>query len=146
MSKSFSIEDQNLQGRTLVVSRQVDYSDLDPSMELKTSGDVYKKIDAAAVRQSVKNIVLTDYHEKPFLPFYGGNVRDLLFENFTFSLSEDVKARIRRAINIYEPRAIVNDIRTRWDEDNHHLLVTIIFQVINTTELITLNVTLTRIR
>lgn len=146
MTKAFSIEDQNLQGRSLIVSRSVDYSDLDASMELKTNGDVYKKLDAAAVRQSVKNIVLTDYHEKPFNPFFGGNVRDLLFENYDFSLSEDLKARIRKAINAYEPRALVNDIRTRWDENNHHLLVTIIFQVINTTEQITLNVTLSRIR
>jgi len=146
MTKAFSIEDQNLQGRSLIVSRSVDYSDLDASMELKTNGDVYKKLDAAAVRQSVKNIILTDYYEKPFKPFFGGNVRDLLFENYDFSLSEDLKDRIRKAINAHEPRALVNDIRTRWDESNHHLLVTVIFQVVNTTEQITLNVTLSRIR
>jgi phage baseplate assembly protein W len=146
MAKAFSIEDGSLQSRSIIVSRTVDYSDLDPDFDVKTDGDVFRKLDAAAVRQSVKNIVLTDYHEKPFLPFFGGNIRDMLFENFDFSLNEDIKARIRRAINLYEPRAIVNDIRTRWDEDNHHLLVTLIFTVVNTTEEIALNITLSRIR
>jgi phage baseplate assembly protein W len=146
MTKAFSIEDGNLQVRSLIVSRQVDYSDLDGALELRTNGDLYRKLDAAAVRQSVKNIILTDYNEKPFRPLFGGNIRDMLFENYDFSLSEDIKARIRRAIQLYEPRALVQDLRTRWDEDNHHLLVTVVFQVVNTTENVTLNVSVSRLR
>jgi len=112
MSKAFSIEDGNLQERSLIVSSFVEYSDIDPSFELRTNGDIYRKLDAAAVRQAVKNIVITDYGEKPFRPTFGGNVRDMLFENFDFSLSEDIKSRIKRAIETYEPRAKIEKIRT----------------------------------
>ena len=146
MAKAFSIEDTNLQSRSLVVSKFKDYSDLDASMELKTSGDVYRKLDAAAVKQSVKNIILTNHDEKPFKPKFGTDIYKLLFENYTFSLEQNIKGKIRSAIRTYEPRAEVERIDTKWDEANNHLMVTVIFRIVNTTELITLNVTLSRVR
>jgi len=146
MTKAFSVEDKNLQVRSLVVSRVEDYSDIDPSFDLKTNGDVYRKLDAAAVKQSVKNIVLTGLGEKPFQPNFGTNLRELLFENYDFSLSLDAKNRIRDSIQTYEPRASIQKINTKWDEGNHHLLITLIFKIVNTLETVTLNVTLSRVR
>ena len=40
----------------------------------KRVGDIYKKQDVAAVIQSVGNILLTNHNEKPFDPFFGGNI------------------------------------------------------------------------
>lgn len=146
MVKSFSIEDGNLQSRTLVVSRNVDYSDLDLVFETNTRGDVYRKLDAAAVRQSVKNIILTELGDKPFRPKFGTNIRSLLFENFSSTTKYDVDLRIRAAIKNREPRALVEDVIVVDREEENALLATIIFRVINTQELITLNVTLSRLR
>ena len=44
------------------------------------TGDVATKSDSDAVRRSVRNIVMTNYYERPFKPSLGGNVRGLLFE------------------------------------------------------------------
>ena len=44
------------------------------------NGDVSKKVDTEAVKQSVRNLILTNRGERPFQPFLGSNVRGLLFE------------------------------------------------------------------
>ena len=66
MSRVFSIEDGNLQSRSLVTSRNKLYSDIDLTFAKRPSGDVYKKTDGAAVKQSIKNLMLTNLGEKPF--------------------------------------------------------------------------------
>ena len=54
------------------------------------TGDVATKSDSDAVRRAVRNIVLTNYYERPFKPSLGGNVRGLLFEL-------DTDRQVRRA-------------------------------------------------
>ena len=61
--RSFAIEDGNLNKATLVVSRSRVYKDIDLSFAKRPYGDVYKKTDAAAVKQAVKNLLLTNSTE-----------------------------------------------------------------------------------
>ena len=82
MAKAFSIEDGNLQTRSLVTTRNRLYKDIDLSFDHKptdgtnpTTADVYKKEDAAAVKQAVKNLLMTNFGEKPFNLFYGANLQ-----------------------------------------------------------------------
>ena len=74
MSRVFSQEDGNLSTRSIITSRTKSYADIDLTFTRKpgTVTDIYKKTDAAAVKQSVKNILMTNRVEKPFLPYYGG--------------------------------------------------------------------------
>ena len=80
VAKAFSIEDGNQNTLTLVGARKRVYSDVDLTFAKRLDGDVFKKKNAAAVKQSVKNILMTNYTEKPFQPFFGGNLSDFLFE------------------------------------------------------------------
>ena len=66
--KAYSIEEGNLQSKSIITTRQRVYSDLDLTFARATNNDVFKKNDAAAVKQSIKNILLTNTLEKPFLP------------------------------------------------------------------------------
>ena len=63
MARIRSIEDGNLSS-TIRTSRVSTFNDIDLTFEKKPSGDVYKKSDAAAVKQSVKNIISTNRLEK----------------------------------------------------------------------------------
>jgi len=144
--RSFSIEDGNLQDRPLIGTRRVDYSDVDLYFEIDTTGDVYKKLDAAAVKQSVKNIILSNYGEKPFKPFFGTDIRALLFELYDFGLENDIKLRIRTALKRYEPRAEIVELTVEGERDENQLFVEIIFKVVNTNEIVTLNTSLSRLR
>lgn len=146
VTKAFSIEDGNLNKATLVTSRNRVYSDIDLLFENRPSGDIYKKVDLAAVRQSVKNILMTNHGEKPFLPFFGANLRSLLFELSSPTLEEDINSAIRIALRNYEPRAVVQRVIVQSSPDYNSIWVTVEFRIINTTEVVSVQVDLTRLR
>jgi phage baseplate assembly protein W len=146
MAKAFSIEDGNLQNISLTSSRQKTYRDIDLSFAKKPSGEIYKKTDAAAVKQAVKNLLLTNKYEKPFKPTFGGDLN-----RFLFSLGEDfdeseVSEVIAVAISNYEPRALIRDVNVDYDDASYTMNVTVLFKVSSTLEDVRVDVTLTRTR
>ena len=145
-TRVLSREDGNLGTSTIITSRVQEYSDIDLLFAAKPNGEIYKKKDAAAVKQAVKNLILTNYYEKPFEPFYGGNIRALLFELADAEIEDDVQEQISRAIASYEPRALVRNILVNWQEERNSLLVTIEFQVVNTEQVVIFTTSLSRIR
>ena len=57
-----------------------------------------------AIKQSIKNLVLTAPGEKPFQPNIGSRVRQLLFEPLDAFTADTVRDEIINTINQYEPR------------------------------------------
>ena len=98
-----------------------------------------------AVKQSVKNIVLCNQFERPYMPKYGGNVIAQLFENADAFTEYQVKKDIRIAIENYEPRAIVDDITVHTDDLNE-MRVKIVFRMRNVQDPIDLIVMVERVR
>lgn len=146
VSRAFSIEDGNLSSRPITVARELTYSDIDLTFTPKPAGDLYKKIDAADVKQSVKNLLLTNYTEKPFNMRFGGNLSDFLFELETDTDIDILADQIIEAVDLYEPRAQVLRVYGNIKPDNNEVRVTVEFQVISTSELVVLDLTLTRLR
>lgn len=146
MAKAFSVEDGNLNVKTIRSARSVSFLDLDLSFSPRPSGDLYKKSDAAAVKQAVKNLLLTNITEKPFNSQFGGNLNDFLFELDTSTDANLLATRIVECIELYEPRARVIDIDINLFPDRNEVKVTVEFQVVSTSELITLDLSLTRLR
>lgn len=145
VAKAFSAEDGNL-SKSIVSSRSKDYLDVDLTFNARPSGDVYKKTDAAAVKQAVKNLLLTGLGEKPFQPNFGANLYDALFSLDTEYDPEYIQDLIYDAITVYEPRARVLSIDLRVQPDYNSLDATINFQVVNTAEIVALDVSLARLR
>jgi len=146
MAKAFSIEDGNLSNVPITSSVSRTYKDIDLTLALKTTGDVYKKIDAAAVKQSIKNILMTNRTEKPFEPFYGGNLNDFLF-NLSETFSDfEIQEQVTLAINNYEPRARVLNVRSKLNPDRNSISVAVTFKVITTGQTETTVLSLTRVR
>lgn len=143
--KAFSIEDGNLSA-AIVTTRNKKYSDIDLTFTARPSGDVYKKIDAAAVKQSVKNLLLTSRYEKPFQPNFGANLNSALFALDTDYDPDYIQDLIADAIAKYEPRARVLEISLNLLPETNALDATIIFQVVNTNETVSVDVSLTRLR
>lgn len=110
------------------------------------SSDVATKINENAIKQSIRNLILTDRGERPFQPNLGGDVRKLLFENFTAQTIVTAKQMITNTVNDHERRASLREVIITSMEDNNAISITIIFSVINRQELIDLNVILTRVR
>ena len=145
MARAFSIEDGSLD-RSIVSSRNVAYKDIDLTFSAKPAGDIFKKIDAAAVKQSVKNLLLTSRGEKPFNNFFGSNLNSALFGLDTEFDPEFVQNLIFDAITNHEPRARVLSVTVLLKPENNTLDTTVEFQVVNTKEIVTLDVSLARVR
>lgn len=146
VTKAFSIEDGSLATRSILVARKRDYKDIDLSFTNKTTGEIYKKTNAASVKQAVKNLLLTNRTEKPFQPYYGGELNKFLFELSTEFDEQDIKDHILLAIENYEPRARVLDIQVYIFPDSYEAKVTVVFQIVSTSEITSVEVSLARTR
>ena len=146
MRNVFSTQDGNLQNKPITVSVDREYSDIDCTFARKTSGDIYKKTDASAVRQSVKNLLLTDRGSVPFRPYFGGGLEILLFSLNTVFNTYDIEDVIKLAIKNDEPRAKVRQVSAQFNEDNYSLSVRLVFAVVNTPKVVTMDLTIARSR
>ena len=85
------------------------------------TNDILSLKNEAAIKESVKNIVLYNFYEKPFDPFFGGNIIGLLFENSTPTMVLEVKNRIEQSIEIHEPRVTAVSVTVQFEEDRNEL-------------------------
>jgi len=146
VARAFSVEDGNLNSGSINVARTRLYKDIDLTFAKRPDDDVYKKTDAAAVKQSVKNILLTNYSEKPFVPNFGANLNDFLFNLDTEFDDDLLQEAIIQSIEDYEPRAQVLDVNVNTRPDYNSVDVTVSFRVISTSDVLSINLNLTRLR
>ena len=85
------------------------------------TNDILSLKNEAAIKESVKNIVLYNFYEKPFDPFFGGNILGLLFENSTPTMVLEVKNRIEQSIEIHEPRVTAVTVQVQFEENRNEL-------------------------
>jgi phage baseplate assembly protein W len=146
MATKLSTEDANLGVSTLIGTRTKLYKDIDLTFANKSSGEIFKKEDAAAVKQAVKNLMLTNYFEKPFQPRFGANLREMLFDLADDDAEEDIEDRIKNAIGVFEPRARALNVTAVATPERNSIRVTVEFRVINTQETVTVTTVLARLR
>ena len=146
MATKLAAEDVRLGSSSIIGSRTKVYKDIDLTFAAKPSGEIFKKTDAAAVKQAVKNLMLTNYFEKPFQPKFGANLRALLFDLADDEAEEDIEDRCINAINVFEPRARALNVTAIAKPDRNSIQVVVEFQVINTDEIVKFTSTLARLR
>lgn len=146
--RAYSQEDANLGTNSVPIARKREYKDIDLTLAVKpTSGDIYKKLDSAAVKQAVKNLIMTNQLEKPFKPRFGANIRNLLFELIDNNSDVLVRKRLFSAITRSEPRVRVLDIRVSYTDNYSNTLdTTITFKVLNSPEVFQITTNLARLR
>ena len=131
------------------ISRNVrQYRDLDLFFSKKQgSDDVNKVTDIEAVKRSVRNLVLTNFYEKPFHPEIGSGVRDMLFENMSPITASVLTKKVEDVIENFEPRARLTSVRALPNLDRNEYEVTIEFFVVNApTELVDMTIFLEVLR
>ena len=103
--------------------------DLDFTRNLVTS-DVATVDNVTAVKRSVKNLIQTNFYERPFNPELGCGIRELLFENFTPMTKVFLERKIEEVIVNYEPRVNLQNVAVDDDQDKNRLVVDIYFYVV----------------
>lgn len=134
------------------VTRKYDYSDLDLDfIAHPTTKDVVKKKGFDAIKRSVRNLILTNFYDRPFRPGIGSNAQKILFDNINPFTATFLRDAIEEVIINFEPRVKLredenNGIVVNINPDNNGYDVTISFSIINTAAPVTFSLFLERLR
>ncbi len=112
--------------RVSVDSRSKQWRDLDLSLILHPiRKDIIPLRDDNAIRNAVKNLLLTNFYERPFNHSIGANLRALLFEPADAITRMAIKDNIERTLTEHEPRIKVLDINVQdlRDENAYSIFV-----------------------
>jgi len=94
-----------------IVSKKKAHRDLDLSLKIHPiRKDIIPLKDDAAVKNAVKNLLITNFYERPFGDDKGANLRGLLFEPVGVITNIELRDNIRSVLRKYEPRIRVNNI------------------------------------
>ena len=124
-----AIYDSQTQNKSTRNSRRFRDLDLDFGRNVVTN-DVNIVEDVIAIKRAVKNLVQTNFYDRPFHPELGCGVRELLFENFTPMTRIFLQRKIEEVLENYEPRISLQNVAVDDDQDGNRLVVDIYFYVI----------------
>ena len=138
---------RRLKIETPIQQKQELYSDFFTDfVSLDVTRDVAKVSNEDAVKQSIRNLILTNRGDRLFNNTLGSDIYSLLFENNSPALEQTISDYIKTTIENYEPRAELMDVVVDSEIDNNTITVVIIFRVLNKTEPVALELVLNRIR
>ena len=127
------LSDRSIMGdlkKARVTSRVKGWRDLDLSLTLHPiRKDIMPLKDDNAIKNSVKNLLISNFYERPFSRDVGANLRALLFEPADSITKIALKENIRRVIQKYEPRVALRDIEIKYQDDSNAYNITVIFKI-----------------
>ena len=121
------------------IVRNVDVLDLKPStgvgIDLPFNGPTginttYTTKDA--VKANLLNFILTGKRERVMNPTFGSGVRDLIFEQQTDELTDQVEDLIIGGVEVYFPQVQINTLNVVQSPDNYTVTIYLNYSVINT--------------
>ena len=111
------------------------------------TGDIAFLSDVESVKRSIRNLVNTNFYEKPFHPEIGSNIRSILFEPVSPIVADVLERNVKDVIDNFEPRAELISITANAQIDNNRYDVTIKFYLVNSPSGVeTVNLFLERLR
>lgn len=85
-------------------------------------------LDASAINDSIKNILLTDVGSVAGKPTFGSNISSILFEPIDHITEDILKNGIRDALFNWEPRILVNQVTVKSIPEFNKLIATIDYE------------------
>ena len=130
-----------------ITARQPKYKDLDLDfIAHPTTKDVVKKSGDEAIKRSVRNLILTNFYDRPFRHYVGSGAQKLLFENMNRMTETFLSEAIQEVITNYEPRVNLKSLDVRADHNNNGYTVILQYVILNTSLPVTISLFLERIR
>lgn len=105
------------------------YKDVSFSFIHPATGDLLLATDIEAVKNSIKNIVLTPRGTRPFFPEFGTRVSNLLFELASPLTASQIKDEIVDGVQKFEKRISKFQVRVDDDHERNAYRITMIFQM-----------------
>ena len=82
-------------------------------------------------KANIINYLLTNKGERVFRPMFGGDLRNLLFENILESTQNDLLIRIQNDITRYFPTVVVKELKFENQEDRNEINFILTYQIEN---------------
>ena len=113
-----------------ITSRIKGWRDLDLSLKLHPiRKDIIPLKDDNAIKNSVKNLLISNFYERPFSKEIGANLRALLFEPADAITEISIRENIRRVIRKYEKRVLIKNIKVQNMDDQNAYRITVSFKI-----------------
>ena len=123
------------------------YKDIALSFEKNSATkDVIVKKDVDAVKQSVRNLIMTNHYERPFHPEIGSGLRGMLFEPMTPLTAVGLQRKVEEVLVNFEPRINLSQVLAIPNIDNNAYDLKIKFYVIGNSQPIEVETFLERLR
>ena len=116
--------------KSSLVSKKKGHRDLDLSLKkhpIRKDINVLK--DDNAIKNAVKNLLITNAFERPFQPQLGANLRGLLFEPADAITRIAIKENVKRVLKDHEPRIRVLGIGINDLSDQNAYRLTVKFLI-----------------
>jgi len=132
---------------TVTIDTSRSFRDLDLNFGIHpVKKDVTVHLNEYAIINSVKNLVLTNFYERPFRPQVGSNVRRHLFENVDQLTGSQLERSITETITNFEPRVKVKSTTAIPSYDENGYKIVLEFYIINNPNPVIIDFFLERIR
>ena len=83
-----------------------------------------------AIARSIRNIIFTARGDKPFNPFFGSRVSELLFDPMDQITTLAIKTEIEETIKNFEPRVDLKEVQVDPSYDDNEYGVVINYEII----------------
>ena len=109
------------------------YSDIDQKITLNDYGDIIVLIDEESIKQSIKNIILTNVGERARFqnPFFGSKINNSLGEKINNVTALQISDEIETALENWDNRIIINEVKTNINIDKQLYEISIFYTIKN---------------
>ena len=123
------------------------FSDLDLNFKPHpVTGDLVRRFDDNAIKQAIKNLLMTQHYERPFHSELGSPIPAILVEPMTPLTALMIRRAIIDLISNFEPRVNLLNVEVIPSPDNNAVYCTVTFKIVNTERPLTLELMLERTR
>lgn len=106
--------DKSIKGdiqKARVVSKKKAWRDLDLSLKIHPiRKDIIPLKDDNAIKNAIRNLLVSNFYDRPFAQDKGANLKGLLFEPADILTKITIRENIKKVIKKYEPRVAVQSI------------------------------------
>lgn len=143
-----SLSDKSGQSKkSSIVSKKRGFSDLNLKL---TKHPIRKDItplkDDAAIKNAVKNLLISNFYERPFQPTLGANLRGLLFEPASVLTRVALKSAITKVLAKNEKRIAILELKVEDNRDNNAYRIYLVFRIKDFDEIQEIEIELRRLR
>lgn len=128
MSRALNLNDYNTEQYQPSIAAADIYRDVHTRFIHPINGNVMIASDIDAIKNSVKNIILTEVGTRPFNPEFGTRVTSLLFENVDLITQRQLTLEIENGIRKFEPRISNFKVNAIANPDGNSYIISIFFQ------------------